>query len=130
MKLVAIKLRRNASFWWENLKKLREKEGKCKTTTWDKMKKELKRKYLPIDYKQEIYHKLHNLKQKELSVDEYTDAFDHLIMQGELVEPKEQSIGRYIWGLRYDIANMLQLQTYLSMNNVCKLALKIAIKGG
>ena len=37
------------------------------------MKKELKHKYLPIDYKQEIYHKIHNLKQKELSVDEYTE---------------------------------------------------------
>ena len=98
MKLVAIKLRRNASFWWENLKKLREREDKRKITTWDKMKKELKRKYLPIDYKQEIYHKLHNLKQKELSVDEYTAAFDHLMMQRELVEPEEQSIARYIGG--------------------------------
>ena len=52
-------------------------------------------------------------------------AFDHLMMQGELVEPEEQSIARYIGGLRYDIANMLQLLTYLSMNDVCKLALKI-----
>ena len=77
------------------------------------MKKELKHKYLPIDYKQEIYHKIHNLKQKELSVDEYTAAFDHLLNQGELVEPEEQSIERYIGGLRYDIANMLQLQTHL-----------------
>ena len=47
------------------------------------------------------------------------------MMQGELVKLEEQSIARYIEGLRYDIANMLQLQTYLSMNDVCKLALKI-----
>ena len=80
------------------------------------MKKELKRKYLPIDYQQKIYHKLHNLKQKELSVDEYTTALDHLMMLGELVKPEEQSIARYIGGLRYDIANVLQLQhTYLRM---------------
>ena len=111
VKLVAIKLRRNASFCWESLNKLREREGKCKITTRDKMKKELKCKYLSIDFKQEIYHKLHNLKQKELSVDEYTAAFDHLMMHGELVEPEEQSKARYIGGLRYDIANMLQLQT-------------------
>ena len=62
VKLVAIKLRRNASFWWENLKKLREREGKRKIITLDKMKKKLKCKYLPIDYKQKICHKLHNLK--------------------------------------------------------------------
>ena len=62
VKLVAIKLKRRAAFWWENLKKLREREGKRKIITWDKMKKKLKSKYLPIDYKQNIYHKLHNLK--------------------------------------------------------------------
>ena len=74
------------------------------------MKKELKHKHLPIDYKQEIYHKLYNLNQKELSVDKYMAAFDYLMMQRELVEPEEQSIARYIGGLRYDIANVLQLQ--------------------
>ena len=39
VKLVAIKLRRNTTFWWENLKKLRERAGISKIITWDKMMK-------------------------------------------------------------------------------------------
>ena len=49
MKLVAIKMRKNASFWWENLKRQRQRDDKKKIETWEKMKKELKRKYLPFD---------------------------------------------------------------------------------
>ena len=46
VKLVAIKMRKNASFWWENLKRQRQRDDKKKIETWEKMKKELKRKYL------------------------------------------------------------------------------------
>ena len=51
VKLVAIKMRKNASFWWENLKRQRQRDGKKKIETWEKMKKELKRKYLPFHYR-------------------------------------------------------------------------------
>ena len=65
VKLMSIKLKRNTSFWWENLRKLKEREGRSKIPTWEKIK-DLKGKYPPIDYKQEFYHKLHNLKKKSL----------------------------------------------------------------
>ena len=86
---MALKLRQNASFWWENLKKQREREGKSKIVTWEKMKRELKRKYLPDNYRQEIFLKIHDFKQKDLSVEEYTAEFDNLMLKGELVEPEE-----------------------------------------
>ena len=100
---MALKLRRNASFWWENLKKQREHEGKSKFITWEKMKRELKRKYLPHNYRQEIFLKIHDFKQKDLSVEEYTAEFDNLMLKGELVEPEEQTIARYLGGLKYEI---------------------------
>ena len=42
VKLVAIKLKKHASFWWDNLKRQKEREGKSKIFNWDKMKRELK----------------------------------------------------------------------------------------
>ena len=39
VKLVAIKLRKHASIWWEHVKKQRAREGKSKVKRWDKMKK-------------------------------------------------------------------------------------------
>ena len=43
----------------------REIEGISKITTWDKMKRELKRKYLPKNYRHDIFFKTQKLKQKK-----------------------------------------------------------------
>jgi hypothetical protein len=68
VKLVAIKLRKHASLWWEHVKKQRERERKSRIVTWEKMKKALKRKYLPDHYRQDAFLKFHNFRQNELSV--------------------------------------------------------------
>nr|GEW06828.1 hypothetical protein [Tanacetum cinerariifolium] len=47
VKLVAIKLRKHAGLWWENLKMRRVREGRKTIRTWEKVKKELKRRFLP-----------------------------------------------------------------------------------
>ncbi|KAK9212423.1 hypothetical protein WN943_001805 [Citrus x changshan-huyou] len=86
VKLIAIKLKKYASLWWENLKRQREREGRRKIVTWEKMKKELKRKFLPDNYRQDIYLKFHNFRQKELSVEDYTAEFNNLMMKCDLVE--------------------------------------------
>ena len=41
------------------------------------------------------------------------------------MEPKEQTIARYLGGLKYEIAKVVQLQLYCSLNDVSKLALKV-----
>jgi hypothetical protein len=38
VKIIAVKLKKHASIWWENLKKKREREGKRKIKTWEKMR--------------------------------------------------------------------------------------------
>ena len=58
-------------------------------------------------------------------MEEYTAEFDNLMLKGELVEPEEQTIARYLGGLKYEIAKVVQLQPYWSLNDVSKLALKV-----
>ena len=53
------------------------------------MKKELKRKYLSFNYRQDIYLKIQNFKQQDLSVEEYSAKFVNLIIKGDLQEVKE-----------------------------------------
>ena len=74
------------------LKKRGERDGKKKIETWEKMKKELKRKYLPFKYHQDIYLKTQNFKQQNLSVEEYSAMFKNLMIKGYLQEAKEHSI--------------------------------------
>ena len=58
MKFMAIKMCKNACIWWKNLKRQRESDGKKKIETWEKMKKELKMRYLLTNYRQDIYLKI------------------------------------------------------------------------
>ena len=58
VKLLTIKMCKNASIWWENLKRQCERNGKKKIQTWEKLKKELKRKYLSFNYRKDVYLKI------------------------------------------------------------------------
>ena len=73
------------------------------------MKRELKRKYLPDNYRQDIFLRIHNFRQKEMTLVEYTTEFDHLMLKGELTKVEEQTITRYLGGLKYEIFNVVQL---------------------
>ena len=129
VKLVATKMCKNASIWWKNMKRQRERDGKKKIQTWGKMKKELKRKYLPFNYCQDIYLKIQNFKQRDLSVEEYSAKFVNLIIKGNLQEAEEICIAHhYIAGLRSGIARVIFWQPYNSLQDVMKLALKVGTK--
>ncbi|KAK6915420.1 Retrotransposon gag domain [Dillenia turbinata] len=123
VKLVALKLKKYAQLWWENLKKQRDHEEKWKIKTWEKMKKELKKRFLPENYRQDNFLKLHNLRQIDLSVEEYTIEFELLLLKRDVVEPKEHTIARYLGSLNEEIGNVVLLQPYYSFNNVRKLAM-------
>ena len=129
VKLVATKVCKNASIWWKNMKRQRERYCKKKIQTWGKMKKELKRKYLPFNYRQDIYLKIQNFKQRDLSVEEYSTKFVNLIIKGDLQEAEEICIAHhYIAGLRSGVARVIFLQPCNSLQDVMKLALKVGTK--
>ena len=89
------------------------------------MKKELKRKYLPFHYRQDIFLKIQNLKQQNLIVEEYSADFENLLIKGELQEAEEQSIARYLASLRFKISKTVQLRPYNTLQDVIKLTLKV-----
>ena len=107
VKLVAIKMCKNASIWRKNMKRQHERDGKKNIETWEKMKKELKRKYLSFNYFQDIYLKIQNFKQQDLSVEEYSTKFVNLLIKGDLQEVEEICIAHYIASLRYDIYRVI-----------------------
>lgn len=125
VKAVAIKLTKFASAWWEQLKVRRERLGKPKITSWEKMKKEMRKRFLPDNYIQNNYLKLHSLRQGARSVDEFTEEFDLLTIRSGVTEDEEHTIARYLGGLRPEIRDVVVLQPYWSYNDVYKLAIQV-----
>ena len=127
VKLIAM-MCKNASIWWENFKRQHERDAKKKIQTWEKMKKERKWKYLSFNYRKDIYLKIKNFKQQDLSVEEYSTKFVNLIIKGDLKEAEEICIALYIVVLRSDTARVIFLKPYHSLEDVMKLPLKVEAK--
>ncbi|XP_071708618.1 uncharacterized protein [Rutidosis leptorrhynchoides] len=125
VKLVATKLRKHASLWWENVRKNRAYARKSKVETWDKMKKLLRAKFLPENYRQESFLEYHNLRKRTQSVEEIIQEFERLRMRCDVQEEEEQTIARFLGVLKPEIADVVNLQPYWSFNDVCRLALKV-----
>lgn len=125
VKLVAIKLKKYASLWWENLRREREREGRRPIRTWEKMKRELRKRFISDNYKQDNYVKFHNFRQFELPVADYTREFEYLMLKCDVVEPEERTIARYLGGLKKEISDVIKLQPYWTFNDVRKLALNV-----
>ena len=58
-------------------------------------------------------------------MDEYSAKFENLIINGDLQESGEQVIARYLVGLRFDIARVIFMHPYNTLEVVIKLALKV-----
>ena len=58
-------------------------------------------------------------------VEEYTREFEQLLMKCDIQEKEEQTIVRYIGGLNADIAHLVQLQQYWTLDDVIRQAIRI-----
>jgi hypothetical protein len=61
--------------WWDELQAERRSKGKWKIKIWDKMVAKLKDKSMPKDYQINLFRKMQNLRQKGMTVKEYTEEF-------------------------------------------------------
>lgn len=107
--LVAIHLRDLAAAWWSQVKTTRARLGKVKISSWDKLKHEMQKKFLPYNYDQLMFQKLQNLRQGLRSVDDYATEFFKMINRVEVRDTEEQLTMRFVGGLRQQIQHTLNL---------------------
>jgi hypothetical protein len=72
---VITRLKGHATLWWDELRAKRRSKGKQKIKNWDRMVAKLKVKFMPKDYHINLFRKMQNLKQKGMTVKEYTKEF-------------------------------------------------------
>ena len=103
VKLIALKLPRYASVWWNNVLSKRVRKGNGKIWSLRKLKSKLKSKFLPHHYLQDNFTRLHHIRQEAISVEEYTRDFERLLMTYDLRESEGQTMVRYLRGLNESI---------------------------
>ncbi|KAI4380092.1 hypothetical protein MLD38_006318 [Melastoma candidum] len=88
------------------------------------MKTAMTKRFLSEHYRRDLYLKLQSLQQVS-SVSEYTREFERLLLLCDVQEAQEQTIARYLRGLKPHIADAVELQQYWTFNDVRALAHKV-----
>ena len=112
VKFVSRKLKGSAWAWWEQLQRMRTWLGKDPIQDWEKMKKYLKRQFLPPDYQDLLYQEYQNCKLLGDSIAIYTKKFCRLQSYLDFNIAEEYSISRYKNGLRWSIKRKLSTESF------------------
>jgi len=67
----------------------------------------LRGKFLPKDFQISLLKQMQNMKQKQLTVKEYTEEFYKINLREAYIEDTTEKVARYLNGLGYDIQDEL-----------------------
>ena len=72
VKYATTKLKGHATIWWDELQLHRERRGKSKIKIGDKMLDTIKSQFMPKGYHLNLIRQLQNIRQKGMTIKEYT----------------------------------------------------------
>ncbi|XP_057532797.1 uncharacterized protein LOC130810672 [Amaranthus tricolor] len=124
-KIAKIKLTKSAAVWLESIQKQRFREERNRISTWDKLRKQMKRRYVPATYKQQLIVQLYAMKQGTRSVEDYLNEWERLYHLCDLHEPEEIKVGKLIAGLREEFRERLMNTPDLTLQLATSIAMEI-----
>jgi hypothetical protein len=105
------RLKGHATLWWDELQADRHFQGKQKIKSWDRMIAKMKAKFIPRDYQITLFRRMKNLRQKLMSMKEYTEEFYRLNIRVGHRESNDEKMARYMNGLRYETQDEMSMAT-------------------
>lgn len=107
--MIVMRFRGRAAAWWSQLKFSRARLSKPRILSWYKLKKKMRKRFLPFNYDQLMFQRLHSLRQGNDSVEEYSTQFFLLLTRVDLRDSDQQIVIRFVCGLRKNIRDHLNL---------------------
>ncbi|KAL4384167.1 hypothetical protein GQ457_15G018280 [Hibiscus cannabinus] len=89
------------------------------------MKAIMRRRFIPTHYHRELFNKLQNLKQSNRSVEDYYKEMEVAMIRANIDEDREATMARFLAGLDPDIANVVELQHYIDIDDMVHMAMKV-----
>lgn len=93
--------------------------------TWVEMKVIMRKRFVPSFYYRETCQKLQALIQGTKSVDEYYKEMEMYMIRAIIKEDEESTMARFLNGLNKEIANMVELQHYVELEDMVHTAMKV-----
>ncbi|XP_065874841.1 uncharacterized protein [Euphorbia lathyris] len=125
VKLVVSELTEYAAVWWDQLKRTRKRDGDEPIRTWGELKKVMKKRFVPAHYYKELLKELQSMSQGNQSVEDYHKQLEMALIRADIQEDEEATMVRFLMGMKREIRNPLELQTYFHMDEMLHKAIKI-----
>jgi hypothetical protein len=84
----------------------------------------MKAKFIPRDYQITLFRRMQNLRQKMMTVKEYTEELYRLNIRADHRESDDEKFARYMNGLRYDIQDEMSMETIQTVEDAYQMDLK------
>ncbi|KAJ4980749.1 hypothetical protein NE237_031586 [Protea cynaroides] len=116
LQLARSKLVGSARDWWRNYE-YSLMRSRREPTTWEEMKEQLKEKYLSRSFQRRLHDQLNNLRQGNMSMEDYVYQFDQLCARSGSRDNDDQIISRFRLGLRPEIREKMGVVDIVSFND-------------
>ena len=117
------KMKGHAKIWWQEIQLERNRRGKEKITRWDHMVDKLKKEFILVVYKLDLFKKMKGLKKIRKYIQEYIEEFYRVLIRVGHVEENKENITCYLCGLRPSIQEQLSLVRVTTIEEVYKFGL-------
>lgn len=125
MKLAVAEFIDYASIWWDQFVKNRKRNGERAIRTWEGMKVVMRKRFIPSHYYRDLQRKLQGLVQGSMCVEDYYKEMEIAMIRANIEEDPEATMARFIGGLNREIADIVDLQHYVEMEELLHKAIKI-----
>lgn len=113
--MAKVELVKLAATWLEGVQRQRVREGKEKINSWTKLKKKLRRKYMPSNYTQQRSMQWSTLTQDSKFVAQYIQEWKRLSVLYDVNASEDMRVGKFLGGLREDLRMKLSLVPNLTV---------------
>ncbi|XP_035539640.1 uncharacterized protein LOC118344014 [Juglans regia] len=125
VKLAVIEFTDYAIIWWDQLVTNRRRNYERPIETWGELKALMRRRFVPSHYYRDLFQKLQNLTQGSRSVEDYHKEMEVAMIRANVEEDREATMARFLSGLNRDIANVIELQHYVEIEDMVHMAMKV-----
>jgi len=88
----------------------------------------MKKRYIPKHYHRELFNHLQMITQSNKSVDEYHKELEIVMIRANVNEDEETTMSKFLNGLNRDIVNVVELQSYIDLEELVHLAIKVDVE--
>ncbi|GKV07038.1 hypothetical protein SLEP1_g18849 [Rubroshorea leprosula] len=125
VKLAAVEFTDYAVVWWDQLVLSRRRNRERPVDTWKEMKAVMRKRFVTSHYYRDLYQRLQGLTQGSKSIEDYHKEMEIAMVRVNVEEDREATMARFLHGLNRDIANVVELQHYVELEDMVHMAMKV-----